>query len=419
MPRPRQNPPAAPAAPVRRPVFASRAAAGLLLAALVLAFSGCSNLTRLYKRESRPGQTKVRADVVEVKSQVIGSHFVVEAKGDKRGPWRFLIDTGSSVTLVSEEFYKANAMRDTRLSSSSVGVRSASGQVAYLQSGNVREIQLGNGGARFLNVPVLLYNCGELSAHLGVKIDGVLGFPLFRDTVFTLDYPRGRMTISPARREPPAQGRLIAFNNDQRTPIIPVQLGGETFAVLIDSGSDAPLMLNPVGLHPRFSVEPRPGAAVGTLTGDRNQVIGRLAGTLNLGGHQFEQPLADLTDQLSAIGGKILCHFRVTFMPARNQMLFYRDSDTPVTMGPLRSPGLSFSKTPAYWRVLGVVPGSPAEARGVRKGDLVSRINGEPVSNWSLQRFDAQVRHADEITFTFVRGSDEAPVIIPTFNLVP
>ncbi|MDR2675025.1 MAG: aspartyl protease family protein [Opitutaceae bacterium] len=413
-----------PAAAGRRTsCFAMRAMAGLLLAALALAFSGCANLTRLarlYKRESRPGQTKVRADVVEVKAQVIGAHFVVEARGDKRGPWRFLIDTGSSVTLVSEEFYKANAMRDTRLSTSSVGVRSAGGRVAYLQSGNVREIHLGNaGGARFLNVPVLLYDCGELSAHLGVKIDGVLGFPLFRDTVFTLDYPRGRMTISPARREPPAQGRLIPFNNDQRTPIIPVRLGDETFAVLVDSGSDAPLMLNPVGLHPRFAVEPRPGATVGTLTGDRCQTVGRLDGTLGLGGHRFEQPLADLTDQLSAIGGKILRHFRVTFMPARNQVLFHRDSDAPVTMGPLRSPGLSFSKTPAYWRVLGVVPGSPAEARGVRRGDLVSRINGEPVSRWSLQRFDAQVRHAGEITFTFVRGSDETPVIIPVFDLVP
>jgi hypothetical protein len=386
----------------------------------VLAFSGCSNLSRLYKRESRPGQTKVHADAVEVRSRVIGSHFMVEARGDRHGPWRFLIDTGSSVTLVSEEFYKANALRDTRLSSSSVGVRSASGQVAYLQAGSVREIQLGHGGgARFLNVPVLLYNCGGLSAHLGVKIDGVLGFPLFRDTVFTLDYPGGRMTISPARRGPPEQGRLIAFNNDRRTPIIPVRLDGETFAVLVDSGSDAPLMLNPVGLHPRFAVAPRPGATVGTLTGDRNQESGRLDGTLDLGGYQFEQPLADLTDQLSAIGGKILCHFRVTFMPARNQVVFYRDSDTPVTMGPLRNPGLSFSKTPAYWRVLGVVPGSPAEERGVRKGDLVSRLNGEPVSNWSLQRFDAQVRHAGEITFTFVRGSAEAPVIIPTFDLVP
>lgn len=432
MPRTRPNPPAPPAgvaagppavAPWRAAGLPVRAAVVLLLAALLPVVSGCANLTRLarlYKRESRPGQTRVRAAVVEVKSRVIGSHFVVEAKGDKRGPWRFLIDTGSSVTLVSEEFYKANAMRDTRLSQSSVGVRAASGQVAYLQAGNVREIQLGaGGGARFLNVPVLLYNCGELSAHLGVKIDGVLGFPLFRDTVFTLDYPRGRMTLSPPGRAPPAPGEVIPFNNDQRTPIIPVQLGGETFAVLVDSGSDAPLMLNPVGLHPRFAAEPRPGATVGTLTGDRCQKIGRLDGTLSLGGHQFEQPLADLTDQLSAIGGKILCHFRVTFMPTRNQMVFHRDSDAPVTMSPLRSPGLSFSKTPAYWRVLGVVPGSPAEAKGVRQGDLVSRINGEPVSSWSLQRFDAQVRHADEIIFTFVRGSAEAPVLIPTFDLVP
>ena len=37
-----------------------------------------------------------------------------------------------------------------------------------------------------IDVDVLIYDCEPLSAHLGVRIDGVLGFPLFRETLLTL-----------------------------------------------------------------------------------------------------------------------------------------------------------------------------------------------------------------------------------------
>jgi len=69
--------------------------------------------------------------------------------------------------------------------------------------------------------------------------------------------------------------------------------------------------------------------------------------------------------------------------------------------------------------VAGIIPGSPAETAGVKTGDLVTRINGESISDWNVGRFDALVRRAEEITFTFLQGTKEIPVVIPTFSLVP
>ena len=84
----------------------------------------------------------------------------------------------------------------------------------------------------------------------------------------------------------------------------------------------------------------------------------------------------------------------------------------------VRSAGLSFSRTPAYWRVAGVVPGSPADAIGVQRGDLITRINGEPVEKWNLLRYRELVQAATRIEFTFLNGRTEAAANIDIFDLV-
>ena len=389
--------------------------AGFFAAALLL--SGCSSVSRLYKRESRPGRTKLDARLVVVPARIIGSHFIVETSWDKHGPWRFLVDTGSSVTLVSPDYVRRYGFQQPAANNPPVRIRSADGGTVALPAVNVKRLELGE--ARFLNIPAFAYDCAELSAHLGVRIDGILGFPLFRDVVFSLDYPQSRLVITTAGPAPLLPGSRIPFNNERRTPIITLSLGGQSFTTLIDSGSDGPLMLNPFGLYPEFSYGPRPGGTVGTLAGDRVQQIARLREPLVIGDYVLERPIVDLTDQLSSIGGEILKYFCVTFDPPRNNVTFFRDTTAIIAPGPRRSTGLSFTKTPAYWRVVGVVPGSPAARAGIQRGDLVARINGEPVSAWPLQRLDTLTRRAAEITFTFINGAKETPVIIPTFELVP
>lgn len=406
------------------PVILSRASALLTLAALVL-LSGCSSLQRqllrFYKRESRPGQTRLTEPVTTIPARIEANYFIVEVKWDKHGPWRFIVDTGSSVTLLSPEYVKRYPAEkkdgDSARSIKPINVRSASGGTQKLPPANVRIIRLG--AAQFLNVPVLVYDCTELSAHFGMRIDGIIGFPLFRDTVFELDYPQSRLVISRrAAARSPESGSTVRFNNEIRAPIIPVRLDNETFTVLIDSGSDGALILNPLGLKPGFAQQPRPGATIGSLLGDRAQEIGRLATPLHIGDCTVENPVVDITDQLSALGGEILKNYRLVFDPKLGTVTFERAENTPLVMGAHRSAGISFTKTPAYWRVASVVPGSPAEAAGVQAGDIVARIDGESVSEFNLRRYDALVRTADEITFTFVQGTREKPVVISVFDLV-
>lgn len=392
-------------------------AASLSALALTLALllGGC-----ISSRDLKPGRTSLPKKPLNIPAQIVGNQFIIETRWDKYGPWHFLVDTGSSVTLVSSEFARRYASDKAALAAPSVHVKSADGKSTVLPAVTIQRIELDD--ARFENVQALVFDFTEISAHLGVKIDGVLGFPLFRETVFTLDYPQSRLVLTPTSPTPDpvfSQGATIKFTNSQRTPFIPVRLGGENFVALIDSGNDGPLLLNLIGLHPTFTYGPSPGVTVGTLTGSRTQEIGRVAQPLDIGPHRFEKPIVDLTDQISAIGGEILRNFAVTFDQSRNQVAFYRDSSIPIPPQTRRAAGLSFSKTPTYWRIASVVPDSPAEAAGVQTGDLVIRINGETVADWNLRRYEAAVRRASEITFTFLKGPKETPVVIPTFDLVP
>jgi hypothetical protein len=397
------------------PAATSRFVRWLIAATALALVTGCFSFRR---EPPRPGRTKLASPLVTLSALTVSNYLVVEAKWDKHGPYHFLIDTGASVTLISPELAARYGGKnpfppDTPL----VRVKSAGGETALLAPTMLRRLELD--GARFEDVQALVYDCAPLSAHLGMKIDAILGFPLFRETILTLDYPHSQVILQRRGAAATIMGSTIPFNNDRKTPIIPVRLGDRTFAALIDSGSDAALSLNPVGLDPEFAVAPRRGATVGTLTGDRAQQVGRLADTLVIGDHKLVRPVADLTDELSSLGGGILKNFTVTFDQEHNQVTFQRDTFNPIAPEPRRSAGLSFTKMPAYWRVASVVPGSPAAKAGIQTGDLVTRINGEPVAKWDIRRYELLVSAVTTIEFTFLNGSAEIPQRLDVFDLVP
>lgn len=387
-----------------------------LLFALVGLLSLTSCVLPSSRRPPQPGRTTLGSPLVILSAQSIGNYLLVEAKWDRFGPYHFLVDTGSSVTLVTPALARRYPGRHVP-SSAVTPVRGADGRITELPRGTLRRLELGD--ARFEDIDVLIYDCAPLTAHLGVRIDGVLGFPLFRDVLLTLDYPGSRVILQPARTPPLMPGTVVSFDDARKTPVVSVRLGDRSVVALIDSGSDALLSLNPVGMEPRFVFGPTIGATVGSISGDRTQQIGRLGESLAIGDYVFDRPVVEVTDALSAIGGGLLRHFSVTFDQLRDRVIFHRDSREPITSPARRSAGVSFNKTPAYWRVGGVVPASSAEKAGVQTGDLVVRINGELVAKWDLRRYEQLVASADEISFTFLNGTAETEKRVKVFELVP
>jgi hypothetical protein len=387
----------------------------VLSALAALALAGCFSFPR---SAPKPGLTHIGSRPVTLPGHVIGNVIVIEDNWDKFGPYHFVIDTGSSVTLVSPELAGRYAAAGLPPSDEPrVRVRSSQGGYALLSPVTLERFRLGD--ARFEYVPALVYDCTELSAQFGVKIDGILGFPLFRKAILTLDYPNERVILRAGIPEDGIPGETILFNNADKIPLIPVRLGDHEFAVLIDSGSGDAFDINPAGLAPKFAFGPVDGPLVVTLSGDKPSQVGRLEGALRIGSFDVPQPVAELTDDLSSLGGGILSHFTITFDQQDNEAFFQADEDHPLKVAPLRGTGLSFRKTPVYWKVAGVVPTSPAAASGVSDGDLVTRINGEAVANWDPVRYDQLVASASTIHYTFLNGTRSDEKVVDVADLVP
>jgi len=390
----------------------------LPFAFFLLLSSGC-----ITGRGRAPAATRVEPQPVRVPAQLIANFFFVESAQADGKTYRFMVDTGSSVTYVSSTLAGALRKKERRgTPPRTLPVRGANGREVELPAITLHRFRIGE--AYFDDVPAVVYDFSEFSAHVGLKIDGIIGFPLFRDTLLTLDYPAARLEIAPnpvVAPPPVRQPRtsVIAYNRERATPHIPVQMDNESFFVLIDSGSDGGLALNPAGLHPRFTHGPRIGMIVSSLDGDKRQLVGRLEQSITIGSQLVMQPVVDLTEQLSSLGGELLRHFRITFDQQRHLVTLVRSTDGPVEMPGRRSTGLSFRRFPNYWRLLAVVPDTPNGKLPVEPGDLCVRINGELVEHWTLERYTDLVKTSSRITYTFLSGSKETDHEAQVFELVP
>lgn len=379
----------------------------------LLSLNGCATTATLRFDRDRlePGQ-------IALPGRIVSNLLIVEGTVGGAGPYRFLIDTGSSVTLVSDRI--AEGLPDFRAAGglASVQVVSAAGGSTLLGSTTVPSLELGT--ASFANLRAAVYDFADFSNHLGLTVDGILGFPIFRELLLTLDYPRNRVVLSPRFPARTVPGNAIPFALEDGTrPIVNVDLGGATFMALIDSGSDLPFTLNPTGLNPPFKSGPRNGPVVSTLSGNTPGQIGRLADNLALGTCEIREPRVMLTDQLSTIGAEILRHYTLTFDQHRGIVIVEPARDGMVKLPAQRSTGLSFARLPAEWRVLQVLADAPATTHQIEPGDAIVGINGEPIVKWNLDRFEKQLREDGSIEFLFRRGERMLQLKVPVFDLVP
>jgi hypothetical protein len=231
----------------------------------------------------------------------------VQVQVNGRGPFTFGIDTGTGAdALVAPALAEALGLSTT----GTVEAGDPSGKNRR-QLPQVRLAKLSVGGVDFAGITAAVYQPSQAEG----RCDGILGFPLFRDRLLTLDYPGARLVIGEGTLTRATDGTTVPFRSPDGVPVVDLTVGSETVPAVIDSrGSGLAL---PASLADRL---PRSGEPVilgrgRTISGEIEIRGVDLATDVLLGGYRFQRPFVALHPgfPVGNLGGIVLRSFVLTF----------------------------------------------------------------------------------------------------------
>lgn len=268
-------------------------------------------------------------------------HIQVEVWIGGEGPFLFQVDTYASMDACIDQAFA------DRMSFPRIGRAPNSDGVTTRMKDYVRIDSLRLGEANFDGARALVDDYGWV-AEDGRPIQGLLGFSLFRELLWTIDYPRSRLVL---RRGffPKDASNCVTYSTPTGSPDIELSLGGEPVVFGIDTGFGGTMLLS-VQEHGELA-----------LTGERLEVgsgrsaystfkiyAGTLAGGVGLAGHSIEPPRVLFRDDeaKALIGRDLLLGYEVTFDPSTKRVRFAlpespaeRDPETNGATGPPKENG--------------------------------------------------------------------------------
>ncbi len=290
-----------------------------------------------------------------------------------------LLDTGASHTVIDPDPLE-------RVS----GKRVPPGKRARLP-------KLAAGEVTFSGISARVMSLDHLQIVLGKPLDGILGFPAFRESLLTMDYPNEEVRVRYGSLPVPDGKRILRTYKEKRRPVIRLDFGTERRLVLLDSGSFGGLVVND-SADLRFVNEPIPFDS--SLRIDRVMIRSgaRLADDLQFGGTRLVSPTLVVGNSTDLVGARVLRHFSVTYDQKNRRVFFERDEDTPIEFPAVREIGWAVRPRRRGLEVLRVFDGLGASRAGVQPGDLVLAIDGTPVYERDLCDHDPEDRSSVRVT---------------------
>ncbi len=330
----------------------------------------------------------------------------VQVRVNATGPYSFLLDTGSISTVVDSELAALLSLQAGRsIESSGAGDGTLAGA-----TGN--GVSLSLGGLDISTGPIDILPIDKaISFSEGRKVDGLLGYDFFSSFVVVIDYANELISIYDPNEHkhnvPDVAGRStnLPLELVRGNPFISAELttsAGKHLAgrFLVDTGWRSALSLNApfVAKHGLLdtttTIEAVTGVGVG---GSSVEAVGRV-GTLQLGSVAIGNPVTNFSrakrgilsqsDMAGIIGGDVLRRFTVTFDYPHSRMIL---DPNPYFAEPYEFDMCGFMATAEgdnlkTLRIYDLIENSPASEAGLRKGDVITVINGQPAEAMSLEQ---------------------------------
>jgi hypothetical protein len=166
-----------------------------------------------------------------------------------------------------------------------------------------------------------------------VRLDGILGFNLFRDCLVTLDFIDGKLRLEAGALPEPDGAEVLTFNDARRIAQVPIKVAGREVLATLDTGAPTVIML-PEALAaelPLASPPKKVGQAT-TVSGTMDVNEAELKGAIAIGRHTIAEPAVGFSPAMrdALLGIHTLRHFAITFDQKNKRVRFTRAGQDPI-----------------------------------------------------------------------------------------
>jgi hypothetical protein len=314
------------------------------------------------------------------------------------GPYTFLFDTGASYTSLTTKVITSAQLPIA-------GDRGGYHDVIRLEDMRIGDVHIHN------LVAVRDDDFG---------VDGVLGFRAFGDMNLLFDLRAHTLSVSDRPFE--LRGSFeLPYVLDHTLPTIPVTIGTQDVAMLIDTGDDAYAFETRSSdlKGAAFAHDPLPAGDVRNGANLQHTYVTTLASPVRIGPIAIEHAAVGVNDSLPVpdFGVGFLEMFRFAFNPKRSTVAF--QPVMPAAAMAIRgnlSPGFTV-RTDEQRTVSDVVPGSPAETEGMRAGDRVVSVDGVAMRDITPARWDNLLATRKSVTVRWIHEANEHTSTLPVREL--
>jgi Aspartyl protease/PDZ domain len=322
------------------------------------------------------------AATVTLPFRLLNNHIYVDVNVNGKGPYTFIVDTGGHCLIAPQLV--------AELGLKTIGAAAMSGAGAKTTASGFTHVdEIALGGVRMrdqLGFAASIYD----PAVEGIRVDGMIGFEMFRRFAVQIDYGRDLLIITdPTRFDPTGAGTALPFVFYDHLPMVRGSLADLPARFDIDTGSRSEVditgpFVTTHELRTRFSkgVSAVTGWGMG---GPSRSYVTRLP-SLKLGDVQVSAPVAGLSEDKGGsisdpnyegnIGGGLLKRFVVTFDYAHQMMYLRRIAPPPVDAGRFDRSGMWIDSGPNGYVVTDVATNGPAGQAGIKVGDIITSLDG-------------------------------------------
>jgi hypothetical protein len=369
---------------------------------------------------------------VTIPFELINNHLIIPVSVGGE-TFRVILDTGMPISAVL--LYDTDRIEGLGLNfgSMQVGVAGAGGGdpvPARLATGETVDL----GAVRMKNTTLLVM---PPMPGMAMYHEGVIGAAVFDNFIVDIDYDNRKLQLHDTASFKPAKDAVaipLSFHGPRRIPYVNLEVeteegGTQDIEVVVDLGASHNLSLNTDSIDsyvsPDDTISSTLGHGVGGAVEGR---VGRIAGfklgsfalkdvvaTFPIGEHQHP---GGMDSRNGNLGSGILMRFNVTFDYANKRMLlepnesFARPFEWDMSGMRLRSVADSL-------RIDELIDGSPAADAGLAIDDVVTHVNGRPVTSGNMFELrEMMKRNGSKLTIRVTREGQPVEVELTLRRLV-